>query len=297
MRTETTNPVTINPKSDRDAQARTLGTTMVPGQRLQVVCRKLGLDYKTFGKWVPNSNRRYPDRFRVLGVTLEESNAKKLSAYLAARKAKEKAKWEKRKEWQAEAERLAGPPVAWPDSALKKTDPTAYENQYRAAADRQAEYYKHLGLLDGSTNRAIARAKREEKEIAVIAGVVNAHWTLDPADVEAFAKHANESGEGRVVRTRAACAEPFEEKVRMALVAWVRHNKTDYDSAFSKARDAAYEQYAAAKEFGYDRADRLDALDNARAESAQAHAELKAQYTEEALAWLKSRERIAQQVA
>jgi hypothetical protein len=119
---------------------------------------------------------------------------------------------------------------------------------------------------------------------------------MDETDGRAFAEHANEPGEGRVIRTKKACTEDFHTKVYMALVAWVRHNKTDYDDKRSAAKDAAYAGYLEAKEWGCSYEERGEELDQARADSSQARNELHAQYTTEAVEWLKSIEKQTPQV-
>lgn len=227
-------------------------TVHVAGSRLQPVCRKLGIPFSEhFSHWQKNSNRHYPDRRVYNGVDLAPADAEKLTAYLADRTAKETAKAAKR------AALLAMP-----------------------EADRAALRAKKQAAQD----------KRVARELAKITAEVNRRWTLDAEDVTAFAAHANEPGEGRVLRTKSACAETFETKVYMALVAWVRHNYTGYDDALTASKDSAYRDYLDAKENGDDWETKAQLLDDARAEHRQNHASLHKQFTDGAVAWLKVRE-------
>jgi hypothetical protein len=227
-------------------------TVHVPGSRLQPVCRKLGIPFgEHFSHWEKNSSRHYPDRRVYDGVDVAPADAEKLNTYLADRDAKETAKNERR------AALLAMP-----------------------EADRLALRAK----------KQAAQEKRVAREMEKITGEVNRRWTLDAADVAAFAEHANEPGEGRVLRTKTACSETFETKVYMALVAWVRHNYTGYDDALTASKDRAYAEYLDAKENGDDWETKAQLLDDARAEHRQNHASLHKQFTDEAVAWLKNRE-------
>jgi len=145
-----------------------------------------------------------------------------------------------------------------------------------------------------AAKRREAAHKRETKEIAAICQSVLRRSELSETDVLAFAEHANEPGEGRVVRTRTACSQDFDTKVYMALVAWVRHKKTPYDDARQAAKDSAYRDYLDAKEWGADRDERAELLDEARDAMSGVRDRLHRQYTAEAVAWLKARRTPAQ---
>lgn len=281
-----------------------INSKTVYGSRLQVTCRSLGLYYKEVGEWVKNSNRHYPDRWAVTGVELSEADAQTLQTYLDNKRAKEQAKYAKSNaacERRAAAEAKAKEEVGLrPERAVRGVGTSmlpenkpyfAWFDAFNAATERylmlDADYAAEK--LKAQKRRDSA-AKREAKELAAITSSVTSRWLLDAADVTAFAEHANEPGEGRVVRTRTACREDFDTKVYMALVAWVRHNKTVYDDERRDAKDTAYAGYLEAKEWGADRDERADLLDEARDAMQGVRNRLHAKYTAEAVAWLKERE-------
>jgi hypothetical protein len=262
---ETISEPKTNPRKKKNMTTESLAkteTVHVHGSRLQPICRKLGIAFSEhFSHWQTNSNRRYPDRRVYNGVDVSPDGAEKLNAYLAEREAKE----------QRRAEKVA------------KLAAMSPEERQAIRAKKQA-----------------AQDKRVASELAKITAEVNRRWTLDTADVAAFAAHANEPGEGRVLRTKTACTESFEQKVYMALVAWVRHTKTPYEDKLSAAKDAAYADYQRMRpnfdagerwdDMPYSRDEADDALATAREEAQQARNELHAQYTAEAVEWLKQRE-------
>lgn len=228
-------------------------TEVVEGKRLQVTCRKLGLDYNEDGFWAKNPNRHYPDRWTVTGVKVSTEDAVKLRAYLAERETKEQA-------------RIA-----------RRADPAYQQSRHEA------------------------RQKRETRERNRITAIVTARWLLDANDVQDFVEHANESGSGRVLRTKSTCNETFETKVYMALVAWVRHNKTSYESELRAANDEAWSEanslrpdfecgerwsdYAEEDRWAYE-----DARDEARRQCEHNRNELHEQHTAAAVEWLNQRE-------
>jgi hypothetical protein len=149
--------------------------------------------------------------------------------------------------------------------------------------------------------RAEAKEKREQHLLEKIATAINERWILPPDEVSAFAKHANESGTGRVLRTTTKCSEPFTVKVYMALVAWVRHNKTEYERNLRENRDAAWRKavllrpdFAAGERWSTfseeERCAYEEAREEARLECEKSRNELHASFTEEAVAWLAARE-------
>jgi hypothetical protein len=280
-------------------------TVHVAGSRLQPVCRKLGIPFSEhFSHWEKNSNRHYPDRRVYDGVDVAPADAEKLNTYLADRAAKETAKAAKAKaaydrQQAAEAKALVEVGKRPERVTHGVGTSTAPENKpyfdwwtaFHAATERYlALDPAAVAERELKAKRAAAAEKRVARELAKITAEVNHRWTLDAADVTAFAEHANEPGEGRVLRTKTACAETFETKVYMALVAWVRHNYTGYDDALAASKDSAYAGYLEAKENGDDWETKAQLLDDARAEHRQNHANLHKQFTDEAVAWLKARE-------
>jgi hypothetical protein len=165
--------------------------------------------------------------------------------------------------------------AAWQQAKFEAT-----ESFLMLDADYAAEKAKDQKKRDSA-------AKRTTKEIAAISASVNKRWAMDSTEVKEFAEHANEPGKGRVVRTKTACTEDFDTKVYIALVAWVRHNKTTYDDDRADAKDSAYSGYLQAKEWGD--SDRGELLDEARMESRRARNELHKKYTAEAVAWLEAK--------
>lgn len=241
-------------------------TVHVPGARLQPTCRALGIAFSNhFSHWAKNSNRHYPDTRVYDGVDVSAEGAAKLEAHFAAKAAKEELKRYR----------------AWLETHQPKEQVEALRQKKQAAQE-----------------------KRVRNELCKITAEVNRRWLLDSDDVTAFAEHANEPGEGRVLRTTTTCAETFEQKVFMALVAWVRHNKTAYDEKLEAAKDAAYSEYNSMRpDFDagerwsdslYSRDETDAALDEARSSARQARNELHAQYTAEAVAWLGTREILSQ---
>ncbi len=290
---ETTKKVKVNSENK---------TVTVSGQRLQVTCRALSITYKESGEWVKTS-RNYPAKWCVDGVIVGEADAVTLQAHLDAKRAKEQAKrakathaYERRTAAEAKASEevtaLRGEcPARVSDG--DNTGRTAWQQAKYEATERflmlDAEYAAEKAKDQKKRESA---AKREAKELAAIAASVNKRWTLEATDVKAFSEHANEPGEGRVVRTRTACKEDFDTKVYMALVAWVRHTKTNYEAEFSAAKEAAYAKYQDEKsygEFGSDEYKTESLLEEFRREKQEARNELHAQYTAEAVAWLDSK--------
>lgn len=149
--------------------------------------------------------------------------------------------------------------------------------------------------------KAEARAKREARELDKITRCVNARWTLPADEVRAFAEHANATGSGRVLRTTTACYETFETKVYMALVAWLRHNKTSYESDLRSANDAAWAHansllpdfLAGERWSDYPHsqwAEFAEAREEARLQCDENRDRLHAAKTDEAVQWLAARE-------
>lgn len=112
-----------------------------------------------------------------------------------------------------------------------------------AKDEKQANKRATAGL------RREKRIVREAKECAKIAAFVAANWSLPCDEVERFSSHANATASGRVVRSRTT-GETWETRVRMALVAWCRHQHTSYDSELRRQRDELFAALRVAKEEG-----------------------------------------------
>jgi hypothetical protein len=295
----TTNSLNIGAQSMTTNTISENKTVEVSGQRLQVTCRALGIAFTEVGDWV-KTHRNYPAKFCVSGVAVSEKDAVTLRAHLDTKKAKEEAKFAKRRAAYARREAAEAKAKKEVTALLGECparvldgDNTARSNWQRAHAEATERFL----MLDADyaaekvkeQKKRETASKREAKEIAAIAASVNKRWTLDAAAVKAFVEHANEPGEGRVVRTKTACTEDFDTKVYMALVAWVRHNKTNYDDDRAAAKDRAYSGYLQAKEWGDSYEECGELLDEARMESRRARNELHEKYTAEAVAWLEAR--------
>lgn len=166
-------------------------------------------------------------------------------------------------------------------------------------ADKAAARRERANDPAFAAKKADSKAKREAKELAAIALVVNSRWTLPARLVTEFCEHANTPGEGRVVRAK-SCAQDFETRVYMALVAWVRHNETNYEQDLRDAKSEAFEGYRAmlpdrdAGESWDDcdssRDERDQALEDARQAFESAYVACKNKTTQQAVAWLRVRE-------
>jgi hypothetical protein len=83
-------------------------------------------------------------------------------------------------------------------------------------------------------SRLALRAKRQKRDTADFSELIRQRYPSMPeSDVMACAEHATEIGSGRVGRT-----SDDVDTVRCAVVAYARHNYTDYDSLLSRYRSS-----------------------------------------------------------
>jgi hypothetical protein len=100
-----------------------------------------------------------------------------------------------------------------------------------ALAQARAECAADAGERAGQRRRAAVRREASERDyVDAFAQAVRAHFPgCPPATAEAIARHACEKHSGRVGRTADAKAlDP--DKVRLAVIAHVRHSYTEYDN-------------------------------------------------------------------
>lgn len=107
-----------------------------------------------------------------------------------------------------------------------------------AIALAQAECQADAARRAAQREKAAARRAVEEREyIAAFTAAVRAQFPGCPlSEARVIAEHACEKYSGRVGRT-AAAKELDAEKVRLAVIAHVRHLHTDYDRIIERTRD------------------------------------------------------------
>lgn len=139
---------------------------------------------------------------------------------------------------------------------------------------------------------------RKKNEHQQIAKYVREHWNLDDQEIERFAEFSNQTGSQRVIRKKKM---DFELKVTMALVAWARHQQTDYEMLLRKQNDELFRKHRSEAELCHkERAERkIDfnlhvtiqkALkDNFEETRQEAYLALKKVKTKEAEIWLEQR--------